>query len=196
MVQDQILFSLECLETDHVADGHCDDIANTEICNWDGGDCCGPNRVVDYCTECQCHEATTPTAPTTPAPTTPTPTSATPTTIAPTTAGPTAAQTTTAATITCNAGWTGDNYCDDINNNMECGYDGGDCCGCDVYTDYCTECQCLDPNEIGAGTNCSQTTTTIPTTSGGGGTYLFRRKILCVIYLMLLFFLLKLILVI
>ena len=51
--------SLECLETDHVADGHCDDIANTEICNWDGGDCCGPNRVVDYCTECQCHENTT-----------------------------------------------------------------------------------------------------------------------------------------
>ena len=47
------------METDHVADGYCDDIANTDICYWDGGDCCGPNRVIDYCTECQCHETTT-----------------------------------------------------------------------------------------------------------------------------------------
>ena len=70
----------------------------------------------------------------------------------------------------CNEEWTGDMYCDDINNNMECGYDGGDCCGCDVNTDYCTECQCLDPNGSGGGTTCSQTTT-VPTTSGGGGTY-------------------------
>ena len=165
-----ILFSTECLETGHFADGYCDDVANTEICNWDGGDCCGPNRVIDYCTECQCHQTTTPTTPTS-APTTTT----APTTTAPT-AGPTAAQTTTAATITCNAGWTGDNYCDDINNNMECGYDGGDCCGCDVNTDYCTDCQCLDPNGSGGGTTCSQTTTTapttttVPTTSGGGVT--------------------------
>ena len=103
MVPDQILFSLECLETDHVADGHCDDIANTEICNWDGGDCCGPNRVIDYCAECQCHETTTPTtaAPTTAAPittshTTAAPTTATPITTAPTTAAPTTAAPTTA----------------------------------------------------------------------------------------------------
>ena len=65
MVQDQILFSLECLETNHVADGHCDDIANTEICNWDGGDCCGPNPDIDYCVECQCHETTSTTSTTT-----------------------------------------------------------------------------------------------------------------------------------
>ena len=160
------------METDHVADGYCDDIANTDICYWDGGDCCGPNRVIDYCTECQCHETTTQT----------TPTATTATTI--TTAVPTSAPTTTAGvsiqvTTTgpgCNVGWTGDNYCDDINNNMECGYDGGDCCGCDVNTDYCTECQCLDPNGSGGGTTCSQTTTSAPTTttvlttSGGGVT--------------------------
>ena len=60
----------------------------------------------------------------------------------------------------CNAAWTGDMYCDDINNNMECGYDGGDCCGCDVHTDYCTECQCLDPNGSGGGTTCPPITTT------------------------------------
>ena len=39
-----------------------------------------------------------------------------------------------------------DQYCDDINNNLDCSYDGGDCCGCNINTDYCTECQCLDPN--------------------------------------------------
>ena len=47
-------FSLECLETDHLADGHCDDISNTEICNWDGGDCCGCNVNTQYCSDCQC----------------------------------------------------------------------------------------------------------------------------------------------
>ena len=100
-----ILFSTECLETGHVADGYCDDVANTEICNWDGGDCCGPNRVIDYCTECQCHETTTPTTatPTTAAPTTTaaaaitTPTTAAPTTTA---AAITTTQTTTTTTTT------------------------------------------------------------------------------------------------
>ena len=91
----------------------------------------------------------------------------------PTTAAPTATSsttTTTAVQTTCNM-FTGDSTCDDINNNMECGYDGGDCCGCDVDTFYCTECQCLDPNVSEGGTTCSQTTT-VPTTSGGVGMYL------------------------
>ena len=57
--------------------------------------------------------------------------------------------------VECFAGWIGDNFCDDINNNVDCSYDGGDCCGCNANTDYCTECQCLDPN----GTTCPQTTT-------------------------------------
>ena len=38
----------------------------------------------------------------------------------------------------------GDNYCDDENNNEDCGFDDGDCCG-DVNTDYCTKCECLEP---------------------------------------------------
>ena len=41
--------------------------------------------------------------------------------------------------------WQGDGYCDDENNNADCNYDGGDCCGNNVNTDYCTQCQCLDP---------------------------------------------------
>ena len=43
-------------------------------------------------------------------------------------------------------GWFGDNYCDDGNNNEECGWDGGDCCGDNVNTNYCSLCECLDPN--------------------------------------------------
>ena len=43
-----------------------------------------------------------------------------------------------------NSGWVGDGYCDDGNNNADCNYDGGDCCGSNVSTQYCTECQCLE----------------------------------------------------
>ena len=40
----------------------------------------------------------------------------------------------------------GDDYCDDENNNVPCAWDGGDCCGDNVNTDYCSSCQCLYPN--------------------------------------------------
>ena len=48
--------------------------------------------------------------------------------------------------------WIGDGYCDDINNNMNCSYDGGDCCGPVVNTYYCTDCQCCDANGCNATT--------------------------------------------
>ena len=38
----------------------------------------------------------------------------------------------------------GDNFCDDGNNNQECNYDSGDCCGYNVDTQYCTECICFE----------------------------------------------------
>ena len=41
--------------------------------------------------------------------------------------------------------WKGDNWCDDENNNCGCEWDGGDCCGSNVRTNYCTVCACLDP---------------------------------------------------
>ena len=50
--------------------------------------------------------------------------------------------------------WYGDGYCDDENNNESCGYDGGDCCGEDVNTSYCSACICYDS------TFSSTTTTT------------------------------------
>ena len=49
----------------------------------------------------------------------------------------------------------GDNWCDDINNNPECNYDGGDCCDPNAGKMYCQVCLCLDPNY-----------TTLPSTTG------------------------------
>ena len=63
----------------------------------------------------------------------------------------------TSSTGGCNSEWIDDNFCDDINNNMDCSYDGGDCCascGDVVNTLFCSACTCLDPN----GTICSPTT--------------------------------------
>ena len=57
------------------------------------------------------------------------------------------------------AKWIGDEYCNDINNKIDCNYDGGDCCGCNVNKQYnkqyCLDCQNLDPNGSGLGTTCS-----------------------------------------
>ena len=50
----------------------------------------------------------------------------------------------------------GDFFCDDQNNNCGCEWDGGDCCGNNVKTKYCSACQCLDPNNA--------TTTPVTTT--------------------------------
>ena len=33
-------------------DGYCDDSTNTEDCEWDGGDCCGPDVNKEYCQVC------------------------------------------------------------------------------------------------------------------------------------------------
>merc|ERR1719330_1618299 len=42
--------------------------------------------------------------------------------------------------------WFGDNYCDDMNNTPECGFDGGDCCDNEMegYDNYCSDCECLE----------------------------------------------------
>ena len=43
-----------------------------------------------------------------------------------------------------NQAWIADGYCDDINNDNSCNFDGGDCCGSNVITYYCSECLCLE----------------------------------------------------
>ena len=45
--------------------------------------------------------------------------------------------------VTAVSGWLGDGWCDDGNNHAGCSFDGGDCCGDDVKTTYCTVCECL-----------------------------------------------------
>ena len=42
----------------------------------------------------------------------------------------------------CLSDWIGDGYCDDLNNYSHCNYDGGDCCGPNVKTDFCQVCVC------------------------------------------------------
>ena len=39
--------------------------------------------------------------------------------------------------------WIGDSFCDDINNNELCDFDGGDCCGLNVQKNFCVNCTCL-----------------------------------------------------
>ena len=43
---------------------------------------------------------------------------------------------------------------------MGCNYDGGDCCGDNVDTQYCSVCECLDG---GSGTTTNPVTTDSPT---------------------------------
>ena len=56
--------------------------------------------------------------------------------------------------------WQGDKVCDDMNNNADCDYDGGDCCGDFVDTSYCRLCQCLDPTHTTPSTTMFATSTT------------------------------------
>ena len=98
-----------------MGDGYCDDVNNNLECNYDGGDCCGSNVNVQYCTECQCLDV----------------------------GGGGGEGTTTSSGTTnsgsCNLAWMEDGYCDEINNNSDCNYDGGDCCDCQ----WMAECWCL-----------------------------------------------------
>ena len=45
--------------------------------------------------------------------------------------------------------WIGDGECDDLTNNAECNWDGGDCCPDQNpnpdWDDKCSECLCLRP---------------------------------------------------
>ena len=47
----------------------------------------------------------------------------------------------------CDNDWTeliGNGNCDDFLNNPGCFDDGGDCCGANINTQYCTECFCYE----------------------------------------------------
>merc|ERR1711953_452091 len=103
-------------------DNFCDDENNNAECAFDGGDCCGDDVNTQYCSACECLEGTTAAPTTTAAP-------------PPSTEEPTACEF---------PQWVGDNFCDDGNNTPGCDYDGGDCCGDDVNTTYCSLCECME----------------------------------------------------
>ena len=54
----------------------------------------------------------------------------------------------------CNPELIGDDYCDD---KIDCNYDGGDCCGCNVNKQHYLDCQCFDLNQSSLETTCPQT---------------------------------------
>ena len=45
----------ECMHQSWIGDGICDDEANTEVCNFDGGDCCGSDADFSFCEQCICY---------------------------------------------------------------------------------------------------------------------------------------------
>ena len=44
--------------------------------------------------------------------------------------------------------WVNDGFCDDMNNNDACDFDGRDCCGVHVNRQFCLECKCLSKSEV------------------------------------------------
>ena len=38
----------------------------------------------------------------------------------------------------------GDGFCHDETNNVECNYDGGDCCKKSVKKEFCSKCECIE----------------------------------------------------
>ena len=77
-------------------------------------------------------------------------------------------QTVTSTTSACGyPNWQGDKVCDDMNNNADCDYDGGDCCGDFVDKSHCRLCQCLDPTHTTPSTTTFATsdTSTLKSTS-------------------------------
>ena len=69
----------------------------------------------------------------------------------------------------------GDGYCNDEVNILDCGYDGGDCCGSCINIDRCTNCSCLGnitgngvPNALVGDGNCNNETNTVLCNYDGG----------------------------
>ena len=57
-LEDGIPCSETCGDPSRKANHYCDDVNNNCGCDWDGGDCCGPNRKIsnEYCSVCKCIE--------------------------------------------------------------------------------------------------------------------------------------------
>ena len=154
---------IDCRHTSMVGDGYCNDEANIPECEYDGGDCCGPCIVTDYCFECECLNTFNYDF-------------GLSSTINPLIrngfcndetnnencffdggdcCGPcvvklhcSECQCLSDETI-CNPifyRFLRDGKCHDLLNIAACNFDGGDCCGPNVDRRFCTECACLNEN--------------------------------------------------
>merc|ERR1712021_244340 len=104
-----------------IGDNCCDDPNNNPECEFDGGDCCQEEPANGW--DGYCSDCLCIELPET-----------------------------TEAPIECVGvnQWIGDNYCDDVNNNPECDFDGGDCCQeapANGWDQYCEDCECFDMPE-------------------------------------------------
>ena len=113
----------QCGMQGFVGDGRCDDKNNNCGCGWDKGDCCGysgDKLQWSYCTVCECLDL-----------------------------GFKEKHKCPNHKNGCKlAIYVGDSRCDDLNNNCNCGWDGGDCCdvtGDTSQFEYCEKCKCLNP---------------------------------------------------
>ena len=104
-------------------DGFCDDNNNVPSCDFDGGDCCLHTWNWEvFCIACKCHEDEE------------------------------IGEMITVPSYYCT--WdilVSDGFCDDITNNLICGYDGGDCCLEEVQVKSyapCVECTCFETGRI------------------------------------------------
>ena len=43
-----------CAAGELIGNGYCNDEANIAVCEYDGGDCCGPNVNTEFCYQCTC----------------------------------------------------------------------------------------------------------------------------------------------
>ena len=122
----------------YIQDSYCDSSLNNEECGYDGGDCCRCTcREFGYYSACGVYgyDCVDPDAPLDCGTDSPTP--------SPTIAGYPGCE---------GFGYfIGDGVCDSSNNNLECGWDGGDCCRC-TCIGWCSYFDCLDPS---APTDCA-----------------------------------------
>ena len=117
---------------DIAGDGFCDDAVNDGECGFDGGDCCLPDIIDDYCSYCICY------------------------------ANQTLSMFCTvwkfknfpflkklhlnSYVLACNPNemWLlGDGYCQDSSNSEQCDFDGGDCCLNQIIA-ACYDCICYE----------------------------------------------------
>ena len=107
-----------CYFADFVGNGICDDLANTQACSYDGGDCCSTDpKAFKNCKHCQCLY------------------------------DPRELMSSSAffPQDKCShqsSQALGDGYCHDELNNPACNYDNGDCCSPTVFTNVCRQCKC------------------------------------------------------